>query len=157
MDIGWNFRREHLRLQQRSHMSHHPMEEIAAERRAADCQTVWSCHRETDYQHIKDLWETGNKIAQAAAAMAHEDAAWRLLSAAWPQHMNKPVAEATQANIKRVGLPAWDDKDQALAKATQRLVKAPERGLANRNPGTGRAHPAEQNIDTMPTFASVPG
>jgi aminobenzoyl-glutamate utilization protein B len=32
-------------------------------------------------------------------------------------------------NIKKVGLPQWSDADQTLAKALQREIKAPERGL----------------------------
>ena len=32
-------------------------------------------------------------------------------------------------NIKQVGLPQWSDADQALAKAVQRELKVPERGL----------------------------
>ncbi len=36
------------------------------------------------------------------------------------------------ANIKQVGLPVWDDKDQTLAKALQREIKAEEKGLATK-------------------------
>src|SRR5262249_48831282 len=53
----------------------------------------------------------------------------RVLGAAWPLHFNRPVAEAMYENIKRVGLPRWSDADQALAKAVQRELKMPERGL----------------------------
>jgi aminobenzoyl-glutamate utilization protein B len=34
------------------------------------------------------------------------------------------------ANIQHVGLPKWSDEDVALAKATQRVMKVPEIGLA---------------------------
>ena len=53
----------------------------------------------------------------------------RVLGSAWPLHFNKPVAEAMYENIKQVGLPAWSEADQALAKAVQRELKVPERGL----------------------------
>ena len=33
------------------------------------------------------------------------------------------------ANIKKVGMPVWDDKDQTLAKGTQREIGARETGL----------------------------
>ena len=52
----------------------------------------------------------------------------RVLGSAWPIHMNKAIAEDMHANMKEVGLPAWDEKDQALAKAVQREVKAEEEG-----------------------------
>ena len=54
---------------------------------------------------------------------------------AWPQHMNKVVAETAYANIQKVGMPKWSDADQAFAKAVQRSLKVPERGLGT---GTGR-------------------
>ena len=41
-----------------------------------------------------------------------------------PAHFSKPVAEAMQANIETVGLPKWDDNDQALAKGLQRELGA---------------------------------
>jgi aminobenzoyl-glutamate utilization protein B len=54
----------------------------------------------------------------------------RVLGSAWPQHFNKVVAETMYENIKQVGLPKWSEADQTLAKAVQRELKAPERGLA---------------------------
>jgi aminobenzoyl-glutamate utilization protein B len=53
----------------------------------------------------------------------------RVLGSAWPLHFNKPVAEAMYQNIKQIGLPQWSEADQVLAKAVQRELKIPERGL----------------------------
>ena len=53
----------------------------------------------------------------------------RALGSAWPLHFNKPVAEVMYENIKAVGLPQWSEADQALARAVQRELKVPERGL----------------------------
>ena len=50
----------------------------------------------------------------------------------WPGHFNKPLAEAMYANIKKVGMPAWDDKDIALAKGVQTLVEAPKKDNSGR-------------------------
>jgi aminobenzoyl-glutamate utilization protein B len=144
MDIGWNFRREHLRLQQRSHMV--ITNGGSQPNVVPPTASIWYYFRETDYPHIKDLWETGNKIAKAAAMMTDTEVSWRLLGAAWPQHMNKPVAEATYANIKRVGLPKWDDADQAFAKAVQKLMKAPERGLSTEIREMAGPVPPERNM-----------
>lgn len=107
--------------------------------------SVWYYFRETDYQRIKDLWEIGNKMAKAAAMMTDTDVSWRLLSAAWPQHFNKPVAETVYANIKRVGLPKWDDADQTFAKMLQKMMKSPERGLATEIREMGGPTPPERN------------
>src|SRR5207249_2288299 len=53
-----------------------------------------------------------------------------ILGAAWPQHMNKTVAETMYANIVTVGLPKWDEADVTLAKGIQRELKQPQIGLA---------------------------
>ena len=50
----------------------------------------------------------------------------QVLGSAWPQHFNKVVAEATWANIQKVGLPEWSDDDQTLAKALQKELKNPK-------------------------------
>ncbi len=127
MNIGWNFRREHLRPQQRSHY---------VITRGGDqpnvvppVASVWYYFRELDYAHIKELREIGDSIAQGAAMMTNTTVSARVLGSAWPLHFNKPVALAMYENIKQVGLPQWSEADQALAKAVQRELKAAERGL----------------------------
>jgi len=128
MDVGWNFRREHLRIQQRSHyvITNGGDQPNVVPPTAS----VWYYFRETDYPHIKEMWEIGDKMANAAAMMTDTTVTSRVLGAAWPQHFNKVVAEATYASMQAVGMPAWDDADQALAKAVQREMKQPERGLS---------------------------
>jgi aminobenzoyl-glutamate utilization protein B len=128
MDIGWNFRREHLRLQQRSHyvIPDGGDQPNVVPRTAS----VWYYFRETDYPHIKELWETGDTMAKAAAMMAGvELLPTKVLGSAWPQHFNKVVAETTWANIQKVGLPEWTDADQTLAKALQKELKTRAEGL----------------------------
>jgi aminobenzoyl-glutamate utilization protein B len=53
----------------------------------------------------------------------------RVIGSAWPQHFNRPIAEAMYTNIKAVGLPQWDAADQTLARAVQKELGQPERGL----------------------------
>ena len=127
MDIGWNFRREHLRLQQRSH---YVITDGGDQPNVVpSTASVWYYFRETDYPRIKEMWDIGNRMADAAAMMTDTTVTSRVLGAAWPQHFNKVVAETTYANIQHVGMPKWDDADQALAKAVQREMKQAERGL----------------------------
>jgi aminobenzoyl-glutamate utilization protein B len=129
MNIGWNFRREHLRLQQRSHyVIRDGGDQPNVVPRTA---SVWYYFRETTYPGIKQMWAIGDRMAEGAALMTDTRlASTRVLGSAWPQHFNKVVAESTYANIQRVGLPAWSDDDQKLAKALQKELKAPENGLA---------------------------
>lgn len=127
MDAGWNFRREHLRLQQRSHyvITNGGDQPNVVPQNAA----VWYYFRELDYAHIKDLWKIGDDMATGAALMSNTTWTSRLLGSAWPTHMNKTIAETMYANIKSVGLPTWSADDQTLAKAVQKELKVAEKGL----------------------------
>jgi aminobenzoyl-glutamate utilization protein B len=129
MNVGWNFRREHLRLQQRSHyviMNGGSQPNVVPSE-----ATVWYYFRELDYPRIQELHEIGRKIAQGAALMTETTLDERVLGAAWPQSYNKPLAEAMHANILAIGMPEWSDADQALAKAAQSMIgQTDPRGLA---------------------------
>ena len=132
MDIGWNFKREHLRIQQRSH---YVITDGGNQPNVVPpTASVWYYFRETDYKGIKDLWALGDTMANGAAMMTGTTVTSRLLGSAWPLHANKPVAEAAYANVKAVGLPKWSDADQTLARAVQREIGEPEKGLATEIP-----------------------
>jgi aminobenzoyl-glutamate utilization protein B len=142
MDVGWNFRREHLRLATRIHnvITNGGDQPNVVPPNAA----VWYYYREMDYEHILNLWHIGDNMAKAASLMT--DTTWtsRMLGTAWPGFFNKPVAEAMDANIRKVGLPEWSPEDQTLAKALQKELKAPVTGLATRIPQM-RAPAAERD------------
>ncbi len=127
MDAGWNFRREHLRLQQRSHyviLNGGDQPNVVPSEAA-----VWYFFRELDYPRIKALSELGDIMAQAAAMMTTTSVTRRVVGSAWPPHFNKVVAETQQKNIEMVGMPAWSDADQTLAKSLQKEIGAKEEGL----------------------------
>src|SRR5881397_2192965 len=117
MDVGWNFRREHLRIQQRSHyvITNGGDQPNVVPPNAS----VWYYFRETDYQHIKEMWDIGDRMAKAASMMTDTEVSMRVLGSAWPGHMNKTIAETMYANIEKVGLPQWSEADQKLARALQ--------------------------------------
>ena len=128
MNIGWNYRREHLPLEHRSHyvVTNGGDQPNVVPRTAS----VWYYFRQTTYPKIKELWELGDNMARGAATMTGTELLpTRVLGAAWPQHFNKAVAEATWANIRKVGLPQWSDADQALARALQKELGSNEQGL----------------------------
>ena len=128
MNIGWNYRREHLRLQQRSHyvVTDGGDQPNVVPRTAS----VWYYFRETSYPEIRRVWQIGDTIAQGAAMMTDTTVSSRVLGSAWPIHMNRTLAETMDANIRAVGLPRWSEDDVALARATQRELNVPEVGLA---------------------------
>jgi aminobenzoyl-glutamate utilization protein B len=119
MDVAWNFRREHLRLQHRSHSV--ILDGGDQPNVVPTTASVWYYFREITYPQIKELWAIGDTVARAAAmATGTQLAGTRVLGAAWPRHMNKPIAEAMQQNIKVVGMPKWSDADVRLAKGIQK-------------------------------------
>ena len=143
MDVGWNFRREHLRLSQRSH---YVITDGGGQPNVVPpTASVWYYFREIDSSHIKEMWDTGNAMAEGAAMMTGTKVTWRLLGSAWPQHMNRTVAETMQANIQKVGVPKWTDADQAFAKLVQRNMKVPEQGLPTTVGSLGGPTPASAN------------
>ena len=133
MNIGWNYRREHLPLEHRSHyvVTNGGDQPNVVPRTAS----VWYYFRQTTYPQIKALWETGDAIAKGAAQMAGvELLPTRVLGTAWPRHFNRAVAEAAFANIRTVGMPAWSEADQTLARALQKELGSREQGLTTRLP-----------------------
>ncbi len=130
MDVAWNFRREHLRPEQRSHyviVNGGDQPNVVP-----PLATVWYFFREWDYDRIRQLHEIGTKIAKAAGEMTDTTMTERVLAATWPGHFNKPIAEALSANIERVGLPEWSEADQKLAKAAQTELGRKPEGMINK-------------------------
>jgi aminobenzoyl-glutamate utilization protein B len=145
MDVGWNFRREHLRLAKRLHyvITNGGDQPNVVPPNAS----VWYYYREADYDHIMNLWRIGDNMAQAASLMTDTTYTSRLLGSAWPGHFNVPVAEDMYQNIQRVGLPQWSADDQTLAKALQKVLKVPERGLAAKIPELKKPKAAPEGDD----------
>jgi len=128
MGMSWEFQREHMELAQRSHYV------------IPDCgdqpnvvpptSSIWFYFRNLDYDRTLAMFEDAKKKATAAAMMTGTQVdTVMMLGSGWSGHFSRPVAEDMYANIKRVGMPKWDDKDQLLAKGTQRELGARETGL----------------------------
>jgi len=124
MDVGWNFKREHLKPTQRSHyviVDGGDQPNVVPSRAA-----VWYYFRERTYEDIRSMYDAGINIAKGAALMTDTKMSYQLQGTAWPGHFNKALAQAMYANIKRVGYPQWSDADEQLALGVQKLVEAPK-------------------------------
>jgi len=117
MNVAWNFRREHLPLTQRSHyvITNGGGQPNIVPGEAA----VWYYFRDVDFASIRNLFEIGNTISEAAAMATGTSVNRRILGYAAPRHGNKPIAEAAHKNMKVVGMPNWSEADIAFATALQ--------------------------------------
>ncbi|WP_420540960.1 amidohydrolase [Novosphingobium humi] len=119
MDAAWNFRREHLPVTQRSH---YVITNGGGQPNVVpDKASVWYYFRERSFGAVRNLYNTGNEIAQAAAKATGTTVTSQILGYAAPNFGNKPLAEAAYANIKAVGMPKWTADDQAFTKAVQTI------------------------------------
>lgn len=92
MNIGWNFKREHLLPTQRSH---YVIVDGGDQPNVVPSKaSVWYYFRERSYAKIKEMFEAGLKIANGAAMMTDTKFTYEILGSAWPGHFNKPIAEA---------------------------------------------------------------
>jgi aminobenzoyl-glutamate utilization protein B len=128
MEVGWNFRREHIRPQARSHSIVYDggdQPNVVPSK-----ASIWFYFREKNYPQIRDLFAVGDSVARGAAMMTGTKLAdVRIIGSAWPGHFNKIIAETMYENIKQVGLPEWTEDDQRFARATQAEVGGAPRGL----------------------------
>lgn len=128
MNVGWNYKREHLHPLTRSHsiITDGGDQPNVVPSKAS----IWYYFRDVTYEGIMEMYESANNIAKGAALMTDTEMSSKILGTAWPRHFNKVIAETMYENIKQVGLPTWDENDQALAKAVQEEVGSSPRGLS---------------------------
>ena len=133
MAQAWEFKREHLRPAARSHyiiVEGGDQPNVVPQR-----AKIWFFFREKDYQLTKEQYDAAILMAEGAALMTGTEIdTIQIVGSAWSRHFNKPVAEVTYENIKRVGLPDWSEDDQTLANAFQRELGQEERGLPDSIP-----------------------
>tara|TARA_B100000579_G_scaffold251718_1_gene207084 strand:+ start:90 stop:1688 length:1599 start_codon:yes stop_codon:yes gene_type:complete len=140
MNIGWNYRREHLHPDQRSHSI---FTDAGDQPNVVPSKaSIWFYIRNITYEGIMENYEKANKIADGAALMTDTNYSSRILGTAWPRHFNKIIAEEMYENIKKVGLPEWSEEDQTLAVAVQKEVNSRNtNGLSTKLNGIGSPLP----------------
>lgn len=122
MNIGWNYKREHLHPLKRSHsiFTDAGDQPNVVPSKAA----IWFYFRDIKYEGIMEMYALANDMAKGAALMTGTTMTSKVLGTAWPRHYNKVIAETMYLNIKEVGLPKWSEADQTLAKAVQTEVNS---------------------------------
>ena len=122
MNVGWNYKREHLHPLKRSHSI---FTDAGDQPNVVPSKaSIWYYFRDVTYKGIMEMYQEANDVAKGAALMTKTKVTSKILGTAWPRHFNKTIAETMYENIKTVGLPEWSEKDQILAKAVQTEVKS---------------------------------
>ncbi len=118
MNIGWNYKREHLDPLKRSHSI---ISDGGDQPNVVPSKSsIWYYFRDVTYEGIMEMFEASKDIAEGAALMTGTKMSYKILGTAWPRHFNKSIAETMYKNIEVVGLPDWSEDDQMLAKAVQK-------------------------------------
>ncbi|MGQ0537537.1 MAG: amidohydrolase [Gemmatimonadaceae bacterium] len=131
MAQGWEFKREHLEVAQRSHY----VIKDGGDQPNVVPQTasIWFYLRERDYDRVMNMFSAAKRMAEGAALMTDTKVdSVVILGSAWSGHFNKAIAAATYENITRVGLPTWDAADIAVAQGIQRELGVKEDALATK-------------------------
>ena len=150
MNIGWNYKREHLHPLKRSHSI---FTDAGDQPNVVPSKaSIWYYFRDVNYEGIMDMYNDANTIAEAAAMMTETKVSRKIMGTAWPRHFNKIIAETMYENIKKVGLPKWSEEDQTLAKAVQQEVNSyNQNGLSLKlsNIGTPPKYPISGGSDDI--------
>ena len=85
--------------------------------------SVWWFFRDGTAEGAQKLFEQAKKIAAGAAMMSNTECEVEVLSGVWPLRCNRTLAELIQRNIELVGMPAWTEEEQKLARALQANAK----------------------------------
>jgi aminobenzoyl-glutamate utilization protein B len=127
MNVSTNFMREHIDPPARMHYVI-PVGGKQPNVVPADA-SVWYYFRHTSAERVWPLFVRARKAAQAAAMATETTVSERILSASYPFVGNKELAELVDENVKLVGMPSWTEADQAFARAYQKSMGVPVKGL----------------------------
>jgi len=143
MDVAWNFRREHLPLEQRSH---YVITDGGDQPNVVPpTATVWYYFREMDSPKVQALFALADTIARAAAMMTSTKLTGvDIVGGGWSGHFNKVIAYDMYENIKAVGMPEYTEADQQLARGIQRELGQTPRGLSARGAMAAQLPPPAQ-------------
>ena len=144
MDMGMAQFREHMRPELRAHRV---IREGGVQTNIIPSHTAvqWS-FRAPLAEGATELLEAAKRMAHGAAIMTRCDYTMEIDAAVWPVRCNRTIAEVTEANILRIGMPAWTDAEIAFARDVQRAAGKPEEGL--------RQHATKMNGPTRQMAAS---
>ncbi|WP_420391988.1 amidohydrolase [Acuticoccus sp.] len=119
--VGVNYMREHMPPGSRVHGAILETGGIAPNVVQARAKVRYAV-RGTTREPMLDLVEWVKRIAQGAAMMTDTKVEWQLLSSFSDLVGNRPMEEAMQSQLERLGPADYDDEDRAFAAAIQQTL-----------------------------------
>ena len=127
MNHGVNMMREHIEPSARIHYVMPNAGEVPNV--VPEYAKAWYYVRDTTRAAVDENYEWILDIAAGAAQMTRTEHEVFLVTGVHPYTLVRPLQEAMQANLERVGPPSFTDEDQAFAKELQRFLEVEETGL----------------------------
>ncbi len=127
MNHGVNMMREHVRPSARIHYVMPSAGE--APNVVPEYAKVWYFVREADRAAVEEYYEWILDIAEGAAMATRTTHEVKLITGVHAMLFNRPLQEAMQVNLDAVGSPNFSDADQEFARALQKSLNVPEKGL----------------------------
>ena len=134
MNVGVNYMREHMPDDARVHYAYLDAGGVApnvVQHRATVRQLV----RASDLPGLRALIERVKKIAQGAALMTETRVDSRVFTGVSNLIGNRPMEEAMQAELDRLGPVPFDDNDRAFAREIQKTLTADDIAVSFRRCG----------------------
>ncbi len=126
MNVATNFLREHLLFSYRMHYV--ILEGGEAPNVVPDRASVWYYVRNSD-ERLEDMYERVINCAKAGALASGTELSIRVITAIHQRYASKAAAELFQKNIELVGMPEWTEEENDFAKALQKELGRPQRGM----------------------------
>ncbi len=127
MNHGVNMMREHIEPSARIHYVIPNAGE--APNVVPEHAKVWYYVRDTTRTVVEENYEWILDIAEGAAQMTRTTQEVFLNTGVHAYVLNRPLQEAMQANLERVGAPQFNEEDQAFAKELQAFLDVEQSGL----------------------------
>jgi aminobenzoyl-glutamate utilization protein B len=128
MNDGVNMMREHVKPSARIHYV--IPEAGEAPNVVPERARVWYYVRDTTRAEVEANYDWIVDIAEGAAKMTRTEHEVHLITGVYTYTLVRPLQEAMQRNLERVGPPPFSDEDHAFARSLQRYVGVEESGLS---------------------------
>jgi aminobenzoyl-glutamate utilization protein B len=112
--------------------------------------------RDTNGERMNEMVGRLRKAAEGAGLATETTAKVTVLASTREPLYNETVSRLVQRELERVGAPKWDASDQALAKAIQKEVGIPEKGLSPEVLPWTKGRGASASSDTGEVSAAYP-